>query len=156
MLFVGNGRDKAEIQKSVEDSGLKDNVTLLGMVDDRESLKSIYAISKVFLFPSLYDNASLAIREAAAFKIPSLFIRGATTARGIVDGKNGFLAENTPGDYAAKLLYLMDNAALVEKVGNGAAASIYISWEKIIDDVYRKYAQVIDRYKIDKLRAIGL
>lgn len=42
---------------------------------EREILKRYYVAADLFLFPSLYDNAPLVIREAAALGTPSVLIR---------------------------------------------------------------------------------
>ncbi len=53
--------------------------------------------------PSLYDNAPMVVREAAALNTPSLLIRGSSAAEVVQDGENGLLAENTTEDVAARL-----------------------------------------------------
>ena len=86
MLFVGAGPDLAEMKKYVASEGIQDSVRFLGAVRDRESIKALYAAAYVFLFPSLYDMSSLVMREAAAFSLPCVYIRGATTAASIEHG----------------------------------------------------------------------
>ncbi|MCK5251068.1 MAG: glycosyltransferase, partial [Spirochaetaceae bacterium] len=94
MRFIGNGGDDEEMRHLVSELHLENEVKFIGPVYDRNNLRAVLAAGDLFLFPSLYDNASLATREAAGFYIPTLFISGATTANGIIDGRNGFLAEN--------------------------------------------------------------
>ena len=54
----------------------------------------------LFLFPSMYDNAPLVVREAAMMGTPSVILKGSTASEVIVDGVNGFLADQTPDSYA--------------------------------------------------------
>ena len=90
----GSGYAMKEIEDKVAQYGLKDKVTFLGVVKDRDRLKKIDAAADLFLFPSLYDTSPLTIREAAAMHTPSVMIEGSMTAEVITGGSNGFLAEN--------------------------------------------------------------
>ncbi len=147
MLFVGQGYAEEEMKRMVSERGLSDRVSFYGVVLDREKLKEIYAAADIFLFPSLYDNVPLVVREAAAFKVPSVLIRGSTAAEGFRDNENGFLVENDPGDMAGKLFTLLDLPELVQSAGEGAQATIYIPWERIIDSAFDRYKKIIATYK---------
>ncbi len=147
MLFVGQGYAEEDMKKLVLEQGLSDRVTFRGVVLDREILKEIYAAADVFLFPSLYDNVPLVVREAAAFRVPSVLVRGSTAAEGFQDNVNGFLVEDDPRDMAQKLFTLMDIPELVKSAGEGAQSTIFISWEKIIDSVFERYRKIIAMYK---------
>ncbi len=102
MRMVGNGSDLEEIRDLVSKSGLDNHVQFTGPIYDRQDLRKVFAASDLMLFPSLYDNASLATREAAGFAIPTVFVEGATTANGIIDGKNGFLQRMIPNHMPVK------------------------------------------------------
>ena len=74
LFMVGTGYAVREIKHRIKALGLRDNVTLLGNIHDRERLKRIYAASDLFIFPSLYDTCGLVVREAAAMHTPSLML----------------------------------------------------------------------------------
>ncbi len=154
MRFVGTGDDEKEIREEVEACGLGGAVQFLGPVYERAALRKIYAATDLFLFPSLYDNASLATREAASQSVPTLFVAGATTAHGIQDAQNGFVAENAPEAYAAKIQQILQHADARRMAGEGARESLYISWENIAATVYEKYAEILDRYKYIQLEKL--
>jgi 1,2-diacylglycerol 3-alpha-glucosyltransferase len=154
MRMVGNGSDLEEIRELVERRGLDDLVRFTGPVYDREELRSVFAASDLMLFPSLYDNASLATREAAGFAIPTVFVNGATTANGIIDGKNGFLAENEPEEYASKIRSLLSDPGKIKAAGLGARDYLYISWEEIASQVYGKYEEIVARFKHRQINGI--
>ncbi|MBN2655512.1 MAG: glycosyltransferase [Spirochaetales bacterium] len=155
MRFVGNGSDLQEMKNLAVKAGLSHRIKFIGPLYDRNVLKSVYAAADLFLFPSLYDNASLAVREAAGLKVPAVYIEGATTANGIVHGKNGFLSLNSSEDFAVLLAFLLSDRQLVRKAGEGAFRDIYQSWESISDVVYRKYREIIAQYRNIKLRKIS-
>ncbi len=154
MRFVGTGEDAEEMKLAVQQNGLSGHVRFVGPLYNREHLKCTYAAASLFVFPSLYDNASLATREAAGLHLPTLFVRGATTANGIEDGQNGFLAENSAESCAAKIQCVLKNPQLRKQAGSGARNTIYLSWEKIAKMAYEKYSEIVDEYKYRQIRDI--
>lgn len=109
------------MERKINSYGLQDKVKLLGLVSDRSRLKAIDAAADLFLFPSLYDNAPLVVREAAAMHTPSVMIGGSTASEVICDGQNGFLAANDPQSYASLVGHLINNPELVQRAGIGAS-----------------------------------
>jgi glycosyltransferase involved in cell wall biosynthesis len=65
MFFVGSGYAYQEMVDRVAERNLSHKIHFLGNVADRNVLKSYYTAADLFLFPSLYDNAPLVVREAA-------------------------------------------------------------------------------------------
>ncbi len=147
MVFVGSGPDKKAMEKMVYTYNLWDRVFFTGSIINREEIKPIYARANLFLFPSIYDNAPLVMREAAAFKVPTVLVEGSTAAEVIKDKKNGFLIENSPEALADELEILMDDNELVKRVGMKARESIYISWEQVVDKVYLRYQEIIEQFR---------
>ena len=76
MFFVGTGYATADLKQLVEDMGLNSKVEFIGVITDRDRLKQFYAAADLFLFPSIYDNAPLVVREAGALQTPSILVRG--------------------------------------------------------------------------------
>ena len=107
MFFIGSGYAQKELQSKVVNLGLSHKITFLGTITDREQLSHYYAATDLFLFPSLYDNAPLVVREAAALHTPSLLIQDATSAEIINDSINGFLAKNSPEEFAYKIINII-------------------------------------------------
>ena len=146
LLFVGIGPEEGEIRSEIKRMGYEDKVRFTGRIIEREVMKSFYARADIFLFPSLYDTSSLVVREAAAFSTPSVLVDGASTAEGITDGKNGFIAENHPRSYAAVLDRLIENPGLIRRAGKGARSSLYRTWEHVVDRIYTRYTEIIERF----------
>ena len=80
MLMAGMGYAANDLKKMAEDLDLTDRVIFLGAVLDRKYLKSLFCRADLLLFPSVYDNASIVVQEAASQKCPPLLIRGSNTA----------------------------------------------------------------------------
>ena len=139
MYFVGVGYAAKEMQELVAERGLDNKVTFVGSITDRDKLKDYYAASDLFLFPSLYDNAPLVVREAAALHTPSVMAEGATAATILRDGENGFLVENDPDKLAALLRELIHDPERVHRVGLQASRTIVRSWEDCVEEVLDRY-----------------
>ena len=148
LFMVGTGYAVRDIKRKIGELGLQDKVTLLGNIHDRERLKKIDAASDLFLFPSLYDNAPLVVREAAAMHTPALMLQEATAAEVIQADVNGFLTPNNVQLYADRIVYLMQNPQIMAKVGDKASTTISRSWENVIEEVILRYRDIQESYKL--------
>lgn len=148
LFMVGTGYAVRDIRIKIQQLGLGDRVTLLGNILDRERLKRIDAAADLFLFPSLYDNAPLVVREAAAMHTPALLLQDATAAEVVQPDVNGFLSPNDIHAYAKQISYLMENPAILKSVGDKASTTIARSWENVIDEVILRYRDIQEFYKI--------
>lgn len=151
-LFVGDGYARDEMQALAERQGFtgrqdyrQDRLTFLGSVQSRELMKTIYAAADLFLFPSVYDNAPLVVREAASLHTPSLVTRGSNTAELIRDGFNGFLADNDVNAFANRLRYILERPITMTWAARGAANTLVRPWESIAEEVADRYQHLIDR-----------
>lgn len=145
MFFVGTGYAAEDMKQMVKEKNLENKIIFTGNIYDRDELKKHYASADLFLFPSLYDNAPLVVREAAALHTPSIITAGSTTSEIIVDDVNGFLIENTPEALAEKIRFLSQNRNLISMAGENASKTIARSWENIVDEVLDRYNHLIVR-----------
>ena len=139
MFFAGNGYAAHAMRQLVSEKGLDSKVTFLGTVMDRKVLTDYYAAADLFLFPSLYDNAPLVVREAAALHTASVMAKGSTASAILTDGYNGFLTENDPAELAAMLRRLAADPELVRRTGDNASRTIVRSWEDCVVEVLERY-----------------
>ena len=145
MFFVGTGYAAGEMKELVEQKGLSDKVTFTGMLTEREQITCYYAAADLFLFPSLYDNAPLVVREAAALHTPAVMVEGSTAATILRDGENGFLVPNELDAFAACLRKLYSNRGEVRRAGLSASRTIVRSWEDVVGEVLDRYDALIAR-----------
>lgn len=146
MLFVGAGYAAHEMQQLVRRRGLAKRVRFLGLITDRSRLKPLYARANLFLFPSLYDNAPLVMREAAAFSCPAVLVTGSSAAEDTVHGANAFLIENSAQSLCDLLAELADNPEKLARAGRGARETIYRHWDSVVDEVYQRYRGLAGRH----------
>ena len=154
MYFIGNGYAAQEMKSLVSERGLDSKVTFVGTITDREKLKDYYAASDLFLFPSLYDNAPLVVREAAALHTPAVMAKGSTASQIITDGADGFLVDNDPEKMAELLRKLVADPARVHRTWIQASKSIVRSWEDCVDEVIDRYNSLLRSWGLDPIDRI--
>lgn len=145
MFFVGTGYAAGDMKALVHEKGLDDKVTFTGVLTKREDIVKYYAAADLFLFPSLYDNAPLVVREAAALHTPSIMLEGSTAATILKDGENGFLSPQDLDSFVARVRSLMADRPLVRRVGLTASRSIVRPWSDVVDEVLDRYDALIAR-----------
>lgn len=144
LLLAGRGPDQARLEKLRDELELEDRVGFLGFISNGEELRSLYTLADLFVFPSVYDNAPMVVREAAANGTPSLLIRGSCSADGVTDGVNGYLCEDAVEDIARGIREALPTC---REVGMHARATIPKPWNVIIQDVIGRYQALIDMKK---------
>ncbi len=147
LIMVGDGVARRELEQWVQENHLGDVIRFMGQVHDRNLLRALYARADLFVFPSLYDNAPLVVREAAAMGTPTVTVRGCNAAQGFVHMDNGLLCENDVDSLCEQLAFAMDHPAQLAQIGLRAQQTLARSWESIIDEVYEKYLVIIDKYR---------
>ena len=130
----------------IKSLSLEDRIKLWGVEHDREKLKEIYAATSLFIFPSLYDNAPLVVREAAMMGVPSVLVNGSTAAEVIVDGENGFLSDNSVEGIASVVRDIYNDSERLRKASLGAVKTLTRSWKDVMEEVNERYNEIIERY----------
>lgn len=147
MIFAGTGYAAEEMKELVNELGLTERVIFMGSILDRDLLKSLYTRADLFLFPSVYDNAPIVIREAAAARCPSVVVAGSNSAEGIIDNVNGFLTENDPVSLARRVKEIITTPGQLAAVGAEAQRTVYRHWEHIMAEVVDRYRELIREHR---------
>jgi len=148
MFFVGDGFDRADIEKYVKENGLEDNCIFTGAVRDREKLRTFFSMSNLFLFPSDYDTNGIVVTEAAACSCPSLLLRGSCAAEGVVNYKNGVIIDKKAKELAAVVVDVINDRDKMKEIGNNALNDIYISWDDAVSIAYKRYEEIVKNHKV--------
>ncbi|MGC8745760.1 MAG: glycosyltransferase [Candidatus Saccharicenans sp.] len=143
MFFVGEGYARPQLEELVRNLELTDEVRFVGLIRERELLRLYYARADLFLFPSVNDTYAMVIREAAAFKVPSVVVEGTAVAAAIKDSEDGFVTERNPEGYAEKIAFLLRNPEKIKRAGEGAFRQLYIPCDKVMGKVAELYKQIM-------------
>ncbi|MCM1152617.1 MAG: glycosyltransferase [Muribaculum sp.] len=146
MNYIGNGYALPQLKERIQNHGLSSRVNINGVIQDRKVLARYYAASDLFLFPSMYDNAPLVLREAAAMGTPGILPFESTASEVIADGVNGFLTRPTPAAYAELIEKLYHDRNLVALAGQSARNSLVRGWEDVVEEVADRYNSLLKRH----------
>lgn len=110
LVIAGEGRQKEELERLVEQLGLADRVRLLGYCPDP---RAIYEASDVFALSSLREGLPNVVLEALAMETAVVATRIAGVPQAISDGDNGVLVEaGSAADLAAALTRVLRDEPL--------------------------------------------
>lgn len=142
LLLAGEGPDRSSLERLARELDIQNRAVFLGFMRSGDELRSLYTLADLFVFPSLYDNAPMVVREAAGCATPSVLVRGSCSAEGVEDGVNGFLCEDDPADLARVIRESLPKA---KQVGENARKTIPKPWGEIMNDVIFRYETLIAR-----------
>ena len=145
MVIVGTGEDSEYFKKLASSKPYSSSVLFLGQITDKVLLSSVYANAKLFLFPSIFDNDSLTIIEAALNKVPSVVLENTGVSERITNNQNGFTIVNNPQEMAKKIDFLLKNPAILQKVGENALHQLPHTWGEMVDKYLSLYSIVLNK-----------
>lgn len=146
LLLVGHGLDDAYFKKYAYEIGLSDNVIFTGQITDKALLSSLYGVSELFIFPSIFDNDPLTVVEAATHKTPAITIKDTGSSERIQDGVSGFIVENDVRKFADKITYLLNNKQLLKQAGENASNTIPKEWKQTAKEYIYEYENILKEY----------
>jgi glycosyltransferase involved in cell wall biosynthesis len=136
-LLVGEGGQRASIERCVTDLGVRDRVRLLGAIDDvRPFLKLADAFVLTSTAVETFSNAAL---EAMAMGLPVILSRIGGAAEMVEVGQSGFLyAPGNVTELAAHIAALAGDDGLAREMGQAAAARVQLRFG---------FARMLDEYR---------
>lgn len=140
LVLAGQGPDEKEIRDCAEKLGILPNTIFTGHISGRSLLMGLYARADLLVFPSLYDNAPMVLREAAAAGTAAILVRGSCAAEGIEDGVNGLLCEDDASSIARCMQFGVKES---ERLGAAARATVPKAWSSIVQEVRKRYVDLI-------------
>jgi glycosyltransferase involved in cell wall biosynthesis len=146
-VFVGNGPERAELERTAAQLGLSNHVRFAG---ERSSMPEVYASFDAFALPSFSEGMPMTVLEAMATGLPIV----ATTAGampGLLEPAGcGLLCP--PGDaaaLAAALLRVLQDPALAERLGAAAQQHLraHYSAEAMATQYLALYEEICRRHE---------
>ncbi|MBE0600875.1 MAG: glycosyltransferase [Firmicutes bacterium] len=140
LIMVGDGPDAGKLHALAQQLGIQENVLFTGFLSERPILMALYERADLLVFPSVYDNAPMVVREAAVMGTPSILIQGSCSAEGVTHGQNGYLCELNHEAIAGAISGALETA---KTVGEEARRTIPIPWDKLMETVEERYQALI-------------
>ncbi len=114
-LIVGDGALRKELESKASELGIKDKTIFTGM---REDVPDMMSAMDIFVQPSLNEGMGKTLVQAHSLGLPIVATRVQGIPDVVVDGITGFLVPPAdPKALADKILELINNTALIEKMG---------------------------------------
>jgi glycosyltransferase involved in cell wall biosynthesis len=147
LVIVGwQGWRNEDLGKLVRESGLADQVVLVGYVPD-DDLPTLYRNATVFVYPSLYEGFGLPPLEAMACGTPVITSNVSSIPE--VVGDAGILIDpyNTT-EIARAIASVLNNEELRESLRtSGLVRSRLFNWDKTARETLKLYQEVIEESK---------
>ena len=147
LILAGKGPHVGEIKDKIKDLGIENDTYVVGHITDEDKLFGLYQLADLFVFPSLYDNAPMVVREAANAGTPAVVVEGSSSAEIIRDRENGFYCKDDPESIAEVMKEALSYPERTRQIGEKARTTIPVAWDEIIDQVLKEYADMIEMKK---------
>jgi len=148
LLIAGGGEKKRRYYRLVKKLGIEHNVLFLGLIEDMEK---VYAVSDIYILPTLSEPAGMAPLEAMAAGIPTIISSSkyAGSAEQIKDGE-ALILENPdkPQDIADALSRLMDKGLRIDLGAKGREIAKRMTWDKTAGDTMAVYERILNMKNI--------
>ena len=119
LLLVGEGTKRAEVERLVAERGLTGRIRLVPFMPQQD-LWALLSEAHLLTHCAEHEGLGKAIVESMALGLPVLASDVRVISDYIRDGENGFLVENTPAAWAARIQELMDDPARRVRVSETA------------------------------------
>jgi glycosyltransferase involved in cell wall biosynthesis len=114
LLVVGNGPDLYDLKEESEKLKIADSCIFPGYLA-RKDLALTYALSDIFVFPSLTETQGMVTIEAMISGIPVVAIGEMGTLEVMHGDNGGFMVKNDKGEFTARVLELLDDDELYKR-----------------------------------------
>ena len=145
VLIAGAGPSKDAIERAFEAEGIRDRLSMLGVLD-RKELVNAYRALDVFAFASQSETQGLVVSEAMAAGVPVVAIDAPGVREVVRDGYNGRLlrGENID-DFVAALAWVRDLAPTVAaELREGVSETAERFWiQRTAEQALALYADLI-------------
>lgn len=144
--IVGQGPEKENIIKAIQNNNLQTRIKLLGFIDNKE-LENIYLQADLFIMPNINvkgdrEGFGIVALEAAVHGLPIIAADIDGISEAIVNGKNGYLVESgNHSEFIKKIndLLVFQSLELRKKIFNFTQKQY--SWQKI-SNIYLNIFQI--------------
>ncbi|MBI2085880.1 glycosyltransferase family 4 protein [Candidatus Daviesbacteria bacterium] len=127
LIMIGDGPLMKSVKLKVKKEKLENNIILTGYLFDGEEKYKIFAQSRVVVHPAIFDSGGMASAEAMAFGLPcvgfNLKAYRYYYPKGMEKAKEGDLRA-----FAEKILDLLDNKKMYDRISGEALALIKNNW----------------------------
>ena len=111
--FVGNGCDRNKVESLIDSASLRYQITLAG---EQANPYPYYRHCDIYVQTSSFEGFGLTLSEAKILHKPIVTTNFPSAYDQIIDGENGLIAEMTPESVADKIISIIENPALKNRL----------------------------------------
>jgi glycosyltransferase involved in cell wall biosynthesis len=146
LVLIGSGPNKDNIQHLIDITDLKDNVKIVSFIPQNQLWEYLKEFD-LLCHACEYEGLSKIILESMEMGLPVLVSDVLPLNNYIEDGVTGFLAKNTPEDWAATINKVYQKRGELQRISNNSRQFIENQY-----DAKKKYTDVYKRVqRIDKM-----
>ena len=143
MMFVGDGKQRAQLERASRSLGVSDRTVFTGYVP-YEQVHDYFYMGDIFVTASLSEVFPLTVIEGLAASLPVVAIDAVGTGDIVADGYNGLLVAEDAEAFRQATQQLLRDDGLRAELGINAAESVSrLSVASCVEShlsLYRKYA----------------
>jgi glycosyltransferase involved in cell wall biosynthesis len=137
-VVAGDGKDRENIKRAIQETASSDRVKLLGYVSD-ETREILFNTADIFIQPNIQvagdmEGFGISVIEAASCALPVIASRLEGLQDAIKDGANGYLVETENAQqYASLITELLNDKPRLKDFGKQARLYVidHYAWESI-------------------------
>jgi glycosyltransferase involved in cell wall biosynthesis len=142
-ILVGDGPERARLERKVTESGMGDSIFFTGAMEPSEVVRA-YLASDLFVFASTTETQGMVLLEAMAGGCPVVAVSSSGVYDVIEDGFNGFKVPENIESWANSIILLLENRGLMDTLsGNSKEFVEKYSGDKIAEKVLRLYRRTL-------------
>ncbi|WP_247236284.1 N-acetyl-alpha-D-glucosaminyl L-malate synthase BshA [Telluribacter sp. SYSU D00476] len=141
LLLVGDGPERARIEKLCRQLGMFEDVRFLGKLD---AIEEVLSVADLFLMPSQSESFGLAALEAMACEVPLITSNAGGLPELNVQGVTGFMSNvGDVDDMVKNAIHILDEDNLPTFKANALARAKEFDITKILPDYENYYERVV-------------
>lgn len=142
LLLVGDGPERARIEKRARDMGMPDDIRFLGKLD---AIEEVLSVADLFLMPSESESFGLAALEALACEVPLITSNAGGLPELNVQGVTGFMSDvGNVEEMAENAAFILDEERLAGFKANALARAKDFEISKILPMYEDCYNSVLE------------
>ncbi|CAG4993156.1 N-acetyl-alpha-D-glucosaminyl L-malate synthase [Dyadobacter sp. CECT 9275] len=145
LLLVGDGPERARIERLCKDLDMLSDVRFLGKLD---AIEEVLSVADLFLMPSESESFGLAALEALACEVPIITSNAGGLPELNVQGYSGFMSNvGDVDDMVRHAAYILDDSNLQTFKENALARAKEFDVAKILPQYEAYYEKVVENSK---------
>lgn len=130
--MVGEGPERSQLEALIAENDLKDHVILEG---SKANPYPYMKYADLFVHPSYIESQGLTVLEAMAIGVSCVVTKSRGPCEFIEDGVNGLLTEQSPESLAEKVLTILNDKELYQRIKKNTKCPEQFSPEQVMKQI---------------------